>query len=65
MKWDGEMEAIWLATANSDLRSEQRELKAKIERLEAENFRLEAEIVRLRARAQDTLSRREARRGNR
>jgi hypothetical protein len=38
-----EMEAIWLATANSDLRSEQRELKAKIERLEAENFRLEAE----------------------
>ena len=43
MRWDGEMEAIWLATANSDLRSEQRELKAKIERLEAENFRLEAE----------------------
>jgi hypothetical protein len=43
MRWDVEMEAIWLATANSDLRSEQRELKAKIERLEAENFRLEAE----------------------
>ncbi len=42
-----EMEAIWLATANSDLRSEQRELKAKIERLGAENFRLVTEIERL------------------
>ena len=53
MRWDGEMEAIWLATANSDLRSEQRELEAKIERLEAENFRLVAENERLRTLVDD------------
>jgi len=35
VQWNGEMEAIWLATANGELRSEVLALKQKVERLRA------------------------------
>ena len=41
---NGEMERIWLATANSELRSEVLALKQENERLEAENWTLAQDL---------------------